>query len=389
MGNGSLQRVRMLLFGYGIRVLGITILTCGAPWIATACWDGTARILRVSDDVGGDPNRYPSLHAIAISADDRWLAASGEKRTELRQLPTGKVAYSLEGGDEVIAIDPRGTWFAISVYGSIKVLPLRQGAKPLTLTQSAASVRTLATATDGSWLAAAGGMLHGNYVIRVWDTRTGKIRKTFQGHTDRIAELRWIPGTTLIASAGMDETVRIWDLNGVQDSVTLSGHKAWVTALAVSPDATWLASGSDDDTIRVWNVSDYSLRTVLSGHSDHVRELASSPDGTWLASGSFDDTVRIWDSSSGETQKVLRGHSEWIQSIAISPDGQWVATSGWDNTLRVWNVNTGSCDASFRSEGLIRDCSWLSDGRTLAAAGTSGLYLWSYLAPKRKKPSTT
>lgn len=371
---------------------GVTDLAISpdGTWLATACWDGTARILRASGALEKDLNRYPSMHAIAISTDDRWLAASGTKRTELRRLPAGKIAHSFEGGDEVTAIDPHGKWFAISAYGSIKLLPLRRGAKPLTLTQSAASVRTLATAGDGSWLAAAGGgTLNGKYVIRVWDTRTGKIRKTFEGHTDRIAELRWIPGTNFIASAGMDRTVRIWDLDDVQDSVTLSGHEGWVTALTVSPDATWLASGSDDNTVRVWNLSDYSLRAVLNGHSNHVRELASSPDGTWLASGGFDDTVRIWDASSGETRKVLLGHSEWIQSITISPDGQWVATSGWDNTLRVWNANTGSCDASFRSEGLIRQCSWLSDGRTLAAAGISGLYLWSYLAPKRGKSNTT
>jgi WD40 repeat protein len=350
-------------------------------WLVTACWDGTVRILRVVGDVEKYQNKSPNFLVLATSPDDTWVAASGNGISEIRRLPTGKILSSFEAWGDAMIADPRGRWLAAAHHQLVLIVPLRKGLRPLRLTHNG-SVRTMATAADGSWIAAAGE----DSTIRVWNVPTGEILAVLHGHTDRIAQICLIPGTTSIASASMDGTVRIWDVNGAADCVILEGHGSWVTALAVSPDSTWLASGSDDKTARIWNLRDYTLRTILRGHSDNVRELASAPDGAWVASGGFDNTVRIWDTLDGTSRKVLRGHTKWIQSIAVSPNGQWIATSGWDYTLRVWDVNTGSCDASFRSEDLIRACSWLSNGRILAAAGRSGIYLWSYLCPKLCDP---
>jgi WD40 repeat protein len=346
-------------------------------WLVAACWDGTARILQTAGNVKNFQGESPEFLVLVTSPDDTWIAVGGSGISEIRRLSTGKVVSSFEAWGDAMVVDPRGRWLAAANHNLILIIPLRKGVRGARLSHDG-TVRTMAAAADGSWVAAAG---H-HSTIPVWDVLTGETRAVLHGHTDRIAEICLIPGTTSIASASMDGTVRIWDINNSGECVALEGHRSWVTALAVSPDSTWLASGSDDETIRIWNLRDYTLRTILRGHSYNVRELAASPDSTWVASGGFDHTVRIWDVSSGASRQVLRGHTAWVQSVAVSPDGQWIATSGWDNTLRVWDVRTGSCDASFRSEGLIRVCSWLSDGRTLAAAGSSGVYLWSYLGPR-------
>lgn len=53
-------------------------------------------------------------------------------------------------------------------------------------------------------------------------------------------------------ASGNDGTVRTWNADGTPRAA-FSGHDGWVIAMAISPDGTWLAAGSDDGTVRIWN----------------------------------------------------------------------------------------------------------------------------------------
>lgn len=61
---------------------------------------------------------------------------------------------------------------------------------------------------------------------------------------------------------GADGAIKIWDTLSGKLIHTFEGHLAGVSTIAWSPDGATIASGSDDKTIRLWNVSTVSLQTA-------------------------------------------------------------------------------------------------------------------------------
>jgi WD40 repeat protein len=97
-----------------------------------------------------------------------------------------------------------------------------------------------------------------------------------------------------------DLTIKLWDSASGQLQATLEGHSGSVNALAVLPGGR-LASGADDRTIKLWDSASGQLQATLEGHSDWVNALAVLPGGR-LASGADDRTIKLWDPANGEPE---------------------------------------------------------------------------------------
>jgi COMPASS component SWD3 len=53
---------------------------------------------------------------------------------------------------------------------------------------------------------------------------------------------------------GADSDLKVWDTATGRLIHTFEGHLAGISTLAWTPDGQWIATGSDDKTIRFWNV---------------------------------------------------------------------------------------------------------------------------------------
>ena len=80
---------------------------------------------------------------------------------------------------------------------------------------------------------------------------TGKVIKTFTGHSGVVTSLTMVNADTL-ASASDDKTVKFWDLETGTVITTLKGHSDSVTSLTMV-DADILGSASHDNTVKLWN----------------------------------------------------------------------------------------------------------------------------------------
>jgi WD40 repeat protein len=140
-------------------------------------------------------------------------------------------------------------------------------------------------------------------------------------------------------------TVKIWDTSTGSLQQTLEGHSDWVTSVAFSHDSKLLASASRDQTVKIWDTSTGSLQQTLEGHSDWVASVAFSHDSKLLASASHDKTAKIWDMSTGtgSLQQTLEGHSDWVTSVAFSHDSKLLASASDDKTVKIWDISTSFC----------------------------------------------
>ena len=84
-------------------------------------------------------------------------------------------------------------------------------------------VGTVAFSPNGK-LVATGAQGGYDFSIRLWDSSTGLLLKTFEGHTSSIQKVLFTPDGKGIISGSSDGTVKVWDATTSQEARTFSGH---------------------------------------------------------------------------------------------------------------------------------------------------------------------
>jgi WD40 repeat protein len=110
-------------------------------------------------------------------------------------------------------------------------------------------VRGVAFSRDGSLLLTGGR----DRMVRLWDVKTVKELRRFEGHTDYIHVVTFSPDGGRALSGGDDGTVRLWDLSTGQELRCFARHRGW--RLAFSPDGRFALSAGDNP-IRLWRLPD-------------------------------------------------------------------------------------------------------------------------------------
>ncbi len=268
-----------------------------------------------------------------------------------------------------------------------------------------------------------------HHEIRLWDTRTGEVKTTFEGHRERVEWVAFSPDGKMLASSDFDGIIWLWDIDTGKHRQIRTPHKI-VDRVMFSPDGRTLVSSRRENRrkdIRLWDVAtgEFKARledttgtnnivfnsdgTILYGASrnelrlwdsdtgkitmrlgvknSHTARPIFSPDGKTIATGGGNDyTVHLWDPQTGQLKNTLKRDSKYVkmimvsngvpkivdyatkrvESITFSPDSSILVASS-DDEIVFWDTNTGEHKAMLTGKGYFYNLLFSPDGRTLAA----------------------
>jgi F-box and WD-40 domain protein CDC4 len=242
--------------------------------------------------------------------------------------------------------------------------------------------------------------------INVYDTKTGALRATLEGHEGGVWALEYY-GNTLV-SGSTDRSVRVWDIERARCTQVFHGHTSTVRCLQIvlpaevgkksdgsavmMPKQPLIITGSRDSSLRVWKLPKrgdpdyfqngpliddidcpYFVR-ALTGHHHSVRAIAAH--GDTLVSGSYDYTVRVWKISTGETVHRLQGHTMKVYSVVLDTKRNRCISGSMDNMVKIWSLDTGSVLYSLEGHSSLVGLLDLKCDRLVSAAADSTLRIW-------------
>jgi WD40 repeat protein len=227
-------------------------------------------------------------------------------------------------------------------------------------------------------------------MVKLWDTATGRLIHTLEGHRSFIAAMAFSRDGALVATAGPDE-IKLWDAATGQHIRSFELKRSPnFSSLAFSPDGSYVLSGDQDGAARLWDRSSgQAVRTFQHGPEyPGVNSIAYSSDGTRiLTAGRGDKVVKIWDAASGELLQAFgnpgRPGARDVQA-AMSPDGTRVLVSA-DESLTVWDTSTGTMLQSLEGRNLrgVRFVEFSTDGARIFAGGYGWAGAWNAKTGRR------
>jgi WD40 repeat protein len=224
----------------------------------------------------------------------------------------------------------------------------------------------------------------GRSTLRLWDTATGRLRRTFAAGPVEVAAIS--PDETMVAAADAGQKVDVFDVATGRRARTLP-EPSVPTKLVFGPGSRVLAVAGDNKTVRIQNPRTGALLATDAGHVGDITDIAFSPRATLLATTSTDGTARVWRVGGGLVT-ILIGHKLYVTSAAFSSDGERVVTTSTDGTARVWNANSGDPVAVLAGHGEpVQSAAFSTDGKSVVTAGLDGsARFWDAVASPTLEP---
>ncbi len=361
----------------------------------SASSDGKIKVCDIDLATGGErgtlPGQFGIPHALAISADGRMAASSGQdgavrlwnldavapfdprdKHADFHDIPLAAVPTALAMSHECLfagVLLDSGTIALID-------LPSLRIVKHLSVPQMVVS-RLLISKSAGIVLCAGK-----EGTVACLNSDSGQVAWKASIHSCEISAMAISPDGTLIVSGATDGSIALIDTATGQVLHNTKAHSAAITALMIGSKKDLVVSASDDQRVITWIPSaNQSIRHRL------INLESNSPDLPWEKAWAVaplqirillamptpfakQQDVKVWDLVHTKLLNPLAFQIAPVVAAAAASDGDFGIVALEDGSLKVWNLE--SCDliatnstGRFRAHALC-----ISPGANLAIVAT-------------------
>ncbi len=330
------------------------------------------------------------ITSLAFSPDGKSLVSGGGGQFEqfqpfgmlrLWNTQTGQLQWSNGASARMfypVRFSPSGRTVVTALAGNslAQLWDTRRGR--LLRTFNGVSAADIAYSPDEA-LVAIGGMLdegmHSGGGIQLWNTATGRLAKTLQAYANGINAVSFSPDGKSIAGAA--DVLRIWSTTTGKVQKTI---KTQASSLTFSPDSRFLAavSGRDNpDQIILWNIGAAKKVWTVRGRQYGVGKVVFSPDGRALAHIDSNLKVHLRDVTTGKELRALASSSTGVTSVLFLQKGKILAGVGTTGIVTQWDTSTGEMTRSnHKLEVALYQLDPGSDGNRLLSFGDNVLRIW-------------
>jgi len=327
------------------------------------------------------------------------LAAHGEKPERTLRIGSGPVRAVVfdATGQRVVAAgdEPRLRIVSLTSGG---VLAIESIARP---------VRSLAVHPAEGHVAA--GCVDGS--VQLWNAADGALVREWSAHNSSTVALEFASDGSWLATAG-GRAVAVWNpADGSQIRVMDTGQI--VTSLAASPDGARLVVGTSGGKLIAYNKADGAVLFDVVAHPGSVRWLDFAADGRSILTTGEQGEAKLWDAANGTERSSLtagatsiggkllndvgtvlagddgrlrflprRRLAEFaeaapIRAVAFSPDGTQLFVGGEQQVIGVWNVDTNVRDREIATAAAVSHLAVQPETSALVAATSGQLQIWA------------
>ncbi|MCB8994591.1 MAG: hypothetical protein H6538_03175 [Bacteroidales bacterium] len=195
------------------------------------------------------------------------------------------------------------------------------------------------------------------------------------GHDNAVRSLTFIPGTSILISAGSDGKILKWDISDPDKKFTVIAEGIGVIEkINISPDGNMLAVATSRGGVKIYNLKTGNAAPIsLAGSDDNIRSMAFSADNKTLFTTGLKPLIERWDLTAKTNTKFADTDSR-INSLTISPDGGILAGGTKDGRLMVWEIGGKlQIQEVYKETGKsIQSVAFSADGKYLSCGNVDG-----------------
>jgi WD40 repeat protein len=319
--------------------------------------------------VGLPPAPVHPVRALAVSPDKSAVAAGRSNEIHIYDAGSGAYIRSLVDPNlttadkkpvkaahlslvESMAFSPDGKFLASGSYQEVILWDVQTGTPKFRLTGYADRVVALHFSPDGKMLATGGGAPTEDGEIRIVEVPSGKVVVEIKnGHSDQVFGVCFSPDGTMLATCGADKFVKVWQMPSGKLIKTFEGHTHHVMDVGWKADGKLLVSAGSEapsavsagqGVIKIWDFEKGEQKQTVQAGGRQITRLLFVGKTPQFVTSSGDQTVKFWNVDNGGNTRNLTGNTDYLYAVGVSPDGTIVAAGGEDGIVRLYTNNSNT-----------------------------------------------